>query len=98
MADLNDPFLPPAFAPDAALLQLKRSLRELRPLAERGEGFELHGKRVIELRADASVITVRLARRPAVSPDWDTLTLKNSADVRKCVDEAKKRLARWTEE
>jgi hypothetical protein len=98
VADLNDPFAPPAFDPGAALLQLKRSLRDLRPLAERGDGFELHGKRVIELRADAGVITARLARRPAVSPDWDALVLKNSADVRKLVDETKKRLARWTEE
>jgi hypothetical protein len=94
----DDPFAPPPFKPADALPQLKRSLRELRPLAERGEGFELQGMRVIELRSDASVITVRLARRQSRTPEWDSLVLKNSADVRKCVDEVKKRLARWTEE
>jgi len=98
MAIVSDLFAPPEFRPDTALLQLKRSLRELRPLAERGEGFELSGGRVIELRSDASFITVRLARRVSRQPDWDTQVLKNGADVRKCVDEVKKRLARWTEE
>jgi hypothetical protein len=95
---MDDFFAPPPFKPAEALVQLKRSLRDLRPLAERGEGFELQGMRVIELASDAATITVRFARRPARSPEWDRLVLKSSADVRKCVDEAKKRLARWTEE
>ena len=95
---MSDLFGPPPFQPDAALLQFKRSLRELRPLAERGDSFELQGQRVIDLRADASFITVRLARRLSRSPEWDTQVLKGAADVRKCVDEVKKRLARWTEE
>jgi hypothetical protein len=94
----DDFFAPPAFKPDEALITLKRQLRELRPLAERGNRFELNGKAVIDLRAEADTLTARLAKRPAVSPEWDTLTLKNSADVRKCVDEAKKRLARWQDE
>ena len=98
MAFVNDLFAPPEFRPDTALLQLKRSLRALRPLAERGDGFEVEGKRVVELRGDASFITVRLARRLSRQPEWDTQVLKNGADVRKCVDEVKKRLARWTEE
>ena len=88
----------PPFEPAQALLTLKRSLRDLRPLAERGNGFELGGKRVVDLQADASTITAKLAKRPAITPEWEPLVLKNSADVRKCVDEAKKRLARWTEE
>lgn len=91
-------FAPPAFKPADALLQLRRSLRELRPLAERGDGFELHGKRVLELEAGDSTIGVRLAKRPALSPEFETLVIRSSADVRKCVDEVKKRLARWTEE
>ncbi|WP_372527757.1 hypothetical protein [Piscinibacter sp.] len=95
---MNDLFQTPPFEPGPALLLLKRSLRDLRPLVEHGNGYELNGKRVIELRGDASFITARLARRPAMSPDWDTMVLKSSADVRKCVDEVKKRLARWTEE
>jgi len=98
MVVMNDLFSPPSFIPGVALVQLKRSLRNLRPLAERGDAFELQGRRVIELRSDASFITVRLARRVAISPEWDTLVLKNAADVRKCVDEVKQRLTRWTEE
>ena len=94
----DDFFAPPAFKPDEALVTLKRQLRELRPLAERGNRFELNGKSVIDLQPDANTLTARLAKRPAVSPEWDKLTLKNSADVRKCVDEAKKRLARWQDE
>jgi hypothetical protein len=99
MVVMNDEFFAPRpFNPADALLQLKRSLRELRPLAERGDGFELQGKRVIDVRCDEATITVHVAKRPAVSPDFDTVVIKNSADVRKCVDDVKKRLARWTEE
>jgi len=91
----DDFFKPPAFKPDEALTLLKRQLRDVRPLAERGNGFEIAGKRVIELTAESSTLTARLAKRPATSPEWEAMTLKNSADVRKCVDEVKKRVARW---
>jgi hypothetical protein len=94
----EDFFAPPPFKPDEALLQLKRSLRGLRPLAERGEGFELQGQRVIELAVDGATIVVRLAKRAARSPEWDKQVLKSSADVRHCVAEVKKCLERWTEE
>jgi hypothetical protein len=94
----DDFFAPPAFKPAEALIALKRSLRDLRPLAERGDGFELQGMRVIELSVDGAALVARLAQRQSRTPQWDKLVLKNSADVRKCVDEAKKRLARWTEE
>jgi hypothetical protein len=94
----DDFFAPPAFNPAQALQTLKRSLRDLRPLAERGNGFEMAGKRVIELEADTATIVARLAKRPAHTPEWEPLVLRNSADVRKCVDEVKKRLARWTED
>jgi hypothetical protein len=95
---MNDLFSPPEFRPADSLIQLKRSLRDLRPLVERGDGFELQGQRVVELRCDDSFITVRLARRASRSPEWDTQVLKNGADLRKCLDEVKKRLVRWTEE
>jgi hypothetical protein len=94
----DDFFALPAFKPDEALITLKRQLRDLKPLAERGSGFEISGKRVVDLAADATTITARLAKRPATSPEWQTLSLKNSADVRKCVDEVKKRLARWEQD
>ncbi|MGY4830863.1 hypothetical protein ACVNIS_19990 [Sphaerotilaceae bacterium SBD11-9] len=94
----DDFFALPAFKPDEALVSLKRQLRDLKPLAERGTSFEIGGKRVVDLAADATTITARLAKRPATSPEWQTLSLKNSADVRKCVDEVKKRLARWQQD
>lgn len=94
----DDFFAPPAFKPAEALIQLKRSLRDLRALAERGDGFDLQGKRVIELLIDDQTLVAKLAQRQSQSPQWDKFLLKNSADVRKCVDEAKKRLMRWTED
>lgn len=94
----QDFFAPPAFKPDLALIQLKRALRELRQLSERGNGFTLQGMSVIELSIDATQLTARLARRPARSPEWDGKTCKSSADVRALQDEIKKRLARWTDD
>ncbi len=64
-------------------------------LAERGNAFEQHGKRVVELAIDADTIAAKLARRLASTPEWDRFTLKSAADQRKLVDELKKRLARW---
>ena len=90
-------FAPPPFNPDNALLQLKRSLRDLK-LAERGNGFELRGKRVVELVVDGAQINARLARRLMLTPQWDTQAVKSAADQRKLLDEVKKRLARWADE
>ena len=95
---MDDFFALPAFKPAEALIQLKRQLRDLRPLAERGAGFELQGSSVIELKATDSTIEAKLAKRPARSPEWMVHTLKNSADVRKFVDTVKQKLARWTDE
>lgn len=94
----DDFFAPPTFKPDQALLQLKRALRDLRQLSERGSEFLLKGQTVIELSADDSTLTARLAKRPARSPEWDTRVCKSSADVRTLQDEIKKRLVRWTDE
>jgi hypothetical protein len=90
-------FAPRAFKPEAALEQLKRSLRDLR-LGERGTGFDLRGKRVAELVPDGATIRARLARKLALTPEWDTQILKSTADQRQWVDEVKKRLARWERE
>lgn len=90
-------FAPPPFDPAAALLQLKRSLRDLK-LVERGNGFEMRGKRVVEFDADDTVIHARLARRLMAIPEWDRLDIKSVPEQRKCVDELKKRLQRWERE
>ena len=94
MAD--DFFAPPAFKPDEALVQLKRSLRDLRALAERGAGFELKGQAVVELAVDGSTIRARVAKRPARSPEWEARVLKNSADLRQFTSDVKKRLEAWS--
>lgn len=98
MADDNDfGFALPAFNADNALLQLKRSLRDLR-LGERGNGFELRGKAVVQLAVEEGAIAARLARRLAITPEWDRMTLRSGADQRKLVDEIKRRLERWQSE
>ncbi|HSN33618.1 MAG TPA: hypothetical protein VLU41_13110 [Ideonella sp.] len=95
MAD-DDFFAPPPFDAAQALVGLRRSLRDLRTLTERGAAFEWKGLTVIEAAAeDAKAIRLRLAKRPARSPEWETRLLKNGADVRSAVDEIKRRLARW---
>lgn len=98
----NDFFAPPAFKPAEALVQLRRQLRELRPLTERSGSeparFEISGQPALELRMAGDAIEARVAKRLARSPDWAQHTLKNSADVRKLLDEVKKRVANWAED
>ncbi|MDO8418690.1 MAG: hypothetical protein Q7S90_01545 [Rubrivivax sp.] len=90
-------FAPPPFKPEASLVTLRRSLRDL-GLAERGTGFELRGKRVLELAVDGDTIRARIARRLMITPEWDATTIAGAADTRKLLDELKKRLARWERE
>jgi hypothetical protein len=97
MSDESFGFAPPPFRPDEALVQLKRSLRDLK-LAERGSGFELKGKRAVDVVVDGDVLRVKLARRLVNTPEWDASVLRSSADQRKLVDEVKKRLERWQRE
>ncbi len=97
MSEESFGFSPPPFRPDEALVQLKRSLRDLK-LAERGSGFELKGKRAVDVVVDGDVLRVKLARRLVNTPEWDASVLRSSADQRKLVDEVKKRLERWQRE
>ncbi len=93
-ADDDFGFAPPPFNAEHALAQMKRALHDVK-LAERGPGFELRGKRVAELVVNGGAIDARLARRLAMTPEWDRRTLKNAAEQRLWLDELKKRLARW---
>ena len=99
MNDVDDTFgfAPPPFKPDDALAQIKRALRDLK-LAERGNGFDLRGKRVVELAVEGAAITARMARKVALTPQWDNQAVKTTAEQRKLVDEVKRRLARWEHE
>ncbi len=95
---VDDFFAPPSFKPMDALQQLKRHVRDLRLLTERGSGFELQGVAVLDLQVQANVITARIARRRSQRCEWDVQTLQSSADVRKLQDEIKRRLLRWVDE
>jgi hypothetical protein len=97
MPDDDFGFAPPPFNPQHALLQLQRAMRD-NQLAGRGKAFELRGKAVLELEVIDGAIAVRLTRKLAHTPEWDSLTLKSAADQRKLIDEVKKRLARWQDE
>jgi hypothetical protein len=97
MPDDDFGFAPPPFNADHSLQQLQRAMRDCK-LGARGNTFELRGKAVIELQRDGDTVAVRLARRLALTPEWDRLTVKSAADQRKLIDEVKKRLARWADE
>jgi hypothetical protein len=90
-------FAPPPFNADNALVTLKRALRDLK-LAERGNAYELKGKRVAELALDGAVVNVKLARRLMLTPEWDRVAIKSAAEQRKLIDEVKKRVAKWEQE
>ena len=99
MADNDDSFgfALPAFNADNALVQIKRSLRDLK-LAERGNGFELKGRAAVQLALEDGAIAVKLARRLSMTPEWDRQAVKSGADQRKLIDEVKRRLERWQRE
>lgn len=98
MADDNDfGFALPAFDAGNALVQLKRALRDLK-LAERGNGFELRGKAVVQLAMEDGAVAAKLAKRLSMTPEWDRQTVRSGADQRKLVDEVKRRLERWQRE
>ena len=96
-SDESEGFAPPPFRAAAALVQLQRSLRDLK-LAARGPGFELKGKRVIELALDTDKLQGKLARSLMLTPEWDRVSIGSATEQRKFIDEVKRRLARWERE
>jgi hypothetical protein len=88
---------PPPFNPESALVTIKRALRDMK-LAERGNAYELRGKRVVELSIDAATINAKLARRLMLTPEWDRVSVGSAEQQRKLIDDVKKRLARWEQE
>jgi len=94
MSGHDDFFALPAFDPAAALLGLKKQLRDLR-LAERGAAFELKGQSIVELAATPTTIEAKLVKRPARTPEWTTHVLRTGPDVRRFAELVKRELARW---
>lgn len=88
----------PPFRAADALVGLKRQLREMRPLTERGAGFDHKARPAIELAAADDRIEARLARRPASRPEWTSHTLTSGADLRRFVDTVRQQLRRWEQE
>lgn len=97
MSDDEFGFALPPFKPEDALQSIKRTLRDLK-LTERGKGFELRGKPVLEITTEADALQLRIARKLAMTPEWDRLSVRNANEQRKFIDEVKKRLARWAQE
>ena len=95
--DNNFGFAAPPFKPADALVALKRQLRDMK-LAERGDSFELRGKRVVEFTVDGEDLSARVARRLMLTPEWDRIRVVSATEQRKLLDEVKKRLARWEHE
>lgn len=91
-------FAPPPFKPEEALVRLRRELREVRGLAERGAGFECRGHVVVELSLDGQAIQARLVERPARTPRWEAHRLTTAAEVRRFTEEVRRRLARWADD
>jgi hypothetical protein len=93
----NFGFAPPPFNADNALVAIKRALRDMK-LAERGNAYELRGKRVVELAVEGAAINAKLARRLMLTPEWDRVAVQSAADQRKLLDDVKKRLSKWESE
>lgn len=101
----SDFFALPPFKADEALVKLRRDLRELKPLVEKGTGslvrFEWKSLPAVELslaQGDKPALAVALAKRPSQRPEWGKHTLTSSAEVRKWLDEVKRSLKRWDDE
>jgi hypothetical protein len=103
--ELSDFFALPPFKADEVLVRLRRDLRELKALTEKGTGamvrFEWKGLPAIELSltsGDKPALAVSLAKRPSQRPEWLKQTLASSAEVRKWLDDVKRHLKRWDDE
>ena len=95
----DDFFAPPPFKPDEALERIRRALRDLRGLTERGAArFDWKGMPVFEAAVDGDVVRVRVAKRPQRTPQWELKTLADGAAVRHFIDDFKRRFERWGEE
>lgn len=98
MTDDSWDIAPPPFKADGALQTLKRFARDQRVLAERSEGWLLGADVVLKLALDGEALQVQLTKRPARTPEWDRFRIASHAELRKCQDEIKRRLARWKDD
>jgi len=92
----DDFFAAPPFNPETARATLARALRDLK-LAERGGAFEFNGQPVVKATADGAVLKLDVVKRPARSPDWEHAQASDHAQLRRFIDDVKRRVARWNE-
>ena len=92
--DVNDSFAPPPFNPETARSTLARALRDLK-LAERGGAFELGGQPVVKARVECAVLKLDVAKKASRSPDWEHAEARDHAQLRRFIDDMKRRVARW---
>jgi hypothetical protein len=92
----DDFFAPPPFDADTARATLVRALRDLK-LAERGGAFEFNGQPVVRAQVDGAVLRLDVARRPSRSPDWEHAQAADHAQLRRFIDDVKRRVSRWAE-
>ena len=90
----DDFFAPPPFDPASARATLARALRDLK-LAERNGAFELNGQPVVRAAVDGALLRLDVARKPARSPDWEHAQATDHAQLRRFIDDVKRRVARW---
>jgi len=90
----DDFFTPPPFDAATARATLARALRDLK-LAERNGAFELNGQPVVRASVDGAVLKLEVAKRLARSPDWEYAQAHDHAQLRRFIDDVKKRVARW---
>ena len=90
-------FAPPPFQPEEALQRLRRELRGL-GLTERSGVFERAGLALVKAVVSQAHIEAAVVRKPSRnSPEWQTRTLKTSAEVRDFTQHLKKQLAQWSD-
>jgi hypothetical protein len=90
-------FALPAFKPDEALQQLRRSLREL-GLVEREGRFERQGNPIARAALDGDVLRAARVKRPSRnSPEWTEKRLASAAELRDFVADLKRQLALWSD-
>ena len=97
MSDDAGGFAPPPFQAEEALQQLRRYLKDL-GLTERAGAFERAGLALVKAAVSQAHIEADVVRKPSRnSPEWQTRTLKTSAEVRDFTQHLKKQLAQWSD-
>ena len=96
MSDDDLGFAPPPFDPTAALQTLGRELRAL-GLTEREGRYERRGQQIARTRLVDGQLQAAMVRQPGRTPEWQTRTIGQAAQVRDFVAELKKRMAGWSD-